>query len=116
MRTHNSILSLDTDELHDVLKVLEDCKALWEDIGTALHIKVGKLEEIKAAHPADPNKCLRATMSEWLKKNYKTERFGDPSWRLLVKAVGDFNKGVAERIARDHPGKSECDCVAMCIK
>jgi len=45
-------------------------------------------------------------MSEWLKKNYKTEKFGDPSWRLLVKAVGYFNKGVAERIAQDHPGKS----------
>jgi len=106
MRVHNSMLPLDTDELYDVLKALEDCKALWEDIGTALHIKVSKLDEIKAAHPADPNKCLRATMSEWLQKNYKTEKFGDPSWRLLVKAVRDFNKGVAERIARDHPGKS----------
>ena len=106
MRIHNSILSLDTDELHDVLKALKDCRALWEDIGIALHIKFGKLEEIKAAHPADPNRCLRATMSEWLKKNYKTEKFGDPSWRLLVKAVGDFNEGVARRIARDHLGKS----------
>ena len=106
MRVHNSILSLDTDELYDVLKALEDCKASWEDIGTALHIKVGKLEEIKEAHHSDPKKCLKATMTEWLKKNYKTERFGDPSWRLLVKAVGDFNKSVAERIARDHPGKS----------
>jgi len=106
MRVHNSILTLDTDELYDVLKALEDCKALWEDIGTALHIKVGKLDEIKAANPADPNKCLRATMSEWLKKNYKTEKFGDPSWRLLVKAVGDFNKSVAERIAQEHQGKS----------
>jgi len=106
MRIHNSILSLDTDELHDVLKALKDCRALWEDIGIALHIKFGKLEEIKSAHSSDLNTCLRSTMSEWLRKNYMTEKFGDPSWRLLVKAVRDFNKGVAERIARDHPGKS----------
>jgi len=72
MRVHNSILTLDTDEVHDVLKALEECKALWEDIGTVLGIKVGKLEEIKAAHPSDPNKCLRATIIEWLKKNYNT--------------------------------------------
>ena len=98
------MLPLDIDELYDVLEALKDCKALWEDIGTALRVRIGKLEEIKAANPSDPNKCLRATMSEWLKKNYNTERFGDPSWRLLVEAVGQFNKGVAERIARDHPG------------
>ena len=107
MQVHNCMLPLDTDYLFDVLVALKDCKALWEDIGTALHITVGKLEEIKAAHHSDPNKCLRATMSEWLKKNYNTVRFGDPSWRLLVEAVGQFNKGVAERIARDHPGPSK---------
>jgi len=104
MQVHNSMLPLDTEELYDVLKALEDCIALWEEIGTALHVKVGKLEEIKAAHHSDPKKSLRATMIEWLRKNYMTEKFGDPSWRLLVEAVGQFNKGVAERIARDHPG------------
>ena len=113
MRIH-TMLPIDTDELYDVLEALKDCKALWEDIGTALHIRVGSLDAIKETHHSDPYKCLRATMSEWLKKNYKTEKFGDPSWRLLVKAVGDFNRGVAERIARKHLG--ECDCVAVCTK
>jgi len=82
--------------------VLVDCRADWKGIGMALHIRIAKLEEIERAHSSDPNNCLTATMIEWLKKNYKTEKFGDPSWRSLVKAVRDFNKDVAVKIAQAH--------------
>ena len=100
-----SVFPAETDEVHDVLKALKDCRADWKGIGMALHIKVGKLEEIERAHPSDPNNCLTATIIEWLKKNYKTEKFGDPSWRILVKAVADFNKDVARKIAQAHQGR-----------
>ena len=49
---------------------------------------------------------MRDILGEWLKRNYKTEKFGSPSWRMLVKAVAEVNRAVAENIAQAHPGRS----------
>lgn len=55
------------------------------------------------------NSCdaLRMVVSHWLKQNYNTERFGKPTWRMLVGAVAHPNGGsdcaLARRIAKDHP-------------
>ena len=45
-------------------------------------------------------------VTEWLKKNYDVERFGEPTWQWLVDAVGDPAGGahmaLAKNIARRH--------------
>ena len=43
-------------------------------------------------------------MDNWLKKNYSTHKFGPPTWRWVVKIVGDSaggnHQGLADQVAR----------------
>ena len=89
----------------DIIRALGSCKANWEDVGLYLHLKSSKLSEIKMSHPGDLSGCLRDTVQEWLRKNYNTAKFGDPSWRMIVEAVADVNNDLAKKIAAKHPGK-----------
>ena len=47
--------------------------------------------------------------TEWLKRNYKVEKFGEPTWQRLVEAVGNqaggANMALAKKIARRHKAK-----------
>ena len=47
-------------------------------------------------------------LTEWLKKNYNVKKFGEPTWQMLVKAVGNRagggNNALAEKIATSHKG------------
>lgn len=92
------------DDMLDVIRALGSCKANWEDIGLRLHLKGSKLSEIKMSHPGDLTGCMRDMVQEWLKKNYNTAKFGEPSWRMIVEAVEDVDNGLAQRIAGNHSG------------
>ena len=42
-----------------------------------------------------------SVVTEWLKKNYNVEKFGEPTWRQLVRAVDDPAGGADKALARD---------------
>ena len=92
------------DDMLDVIRALGSCKANWEDIGLGLHLKASKLSEIKMSHPGDLTGCMRDMVQEWLKKNYNTPKFGEPSWKMIVEAVSAVDNGLAQRIAGNHSG------------
>ena len=52
--------------------------------------------------------CLTEVLTLWLKGNYNSERFGEPSWELLARAVADpaggNNPALAEEITRQYGG------------
>lgn len=83
----------------------------WQQFGRALHIRQEKLDEIKAEVGSVPRECLTKTIQEFLKKNYDWKEHGEPSWRLVVIAVGHkvggANTELALQIAKDHPTKCE---------
>ena len=88
--------------------------AKWLDIGFALHIQV---EAIHESRGDDSTHCLRIVLRKWLRKSYNYDKYGLPTWRMLVKAVGDPFGGndcaLAEAIANKHPGMHNAciDCV-----
>ena len=56
---------------------------------------------------SDLEDCLTEVLTLWrLQRNYNTERFGEPSWEMLVRAVGHRSGGndpaLAEEISRRH--------------
>ena len=61
------------------------------------------------ASTTDVERCLEKVLSEWLKREYDTIRFGLPSWQLLVAAVahpaGGKDHALAGQIAGRHNGK-----------
>ena len=86
-----------------------DLAGRWSSLGLALRLLPSDLSAIAAAHPGDPYSCLQTVIVKWLQKCYIYQMFGPPTWKMLVKAVGNpaggNNRTLAERIAKKHPGR-----------
>ena len=99
------------DDLFDVTSELNPVCAKWKSIGIALRLSHSTLESIQANNNNNSTTCLTSVVTEWLKKNYNVQRFGEPSWQWLVKAVGDpaggANMALATEIAGKHKAPSE---------
>ena len=87
---------------------LNPVSAQWRSIGIALRLSTSFMDNIGAKN-SDPRTCLSSVVTEWLKRNYKVERFGEPTWQWLVKAVGNQAGGadmaLARKIARRHKAR-----------
>ena len=79
--------------------------ASWYAIGIRLGLDPGILAQIEGKRPID---CMIAVLTNWLRKYYTVEGFGEPTWRIVVKVVADPAAGndfaLASRIAGKHPG------------
>ena len=64
------------------------------------------LEVIRSKEQGDIYDSLRGVIVEWLKMNYNTAKFGQPTWRRIVEAVrattGGRNPALADRLARKY--------------
>lgn len=73
----------------------------------ALGLRQETLDKIEHRYH-DPDDQLINMVSEWLKRNYTVEKFGEPTWRNLVEAVGattgGANAALAQAIAKKHCG------------
>ena len=81
--------------------------ARWKHIGLALRLDPSKLDVIEKENK-ELEDCLTKVLTLWLKKTYNTERFGEPSWKLLADAVrdpaGGNNPALALKITKKHGG------------
>ncbi|CAI8047439.1 hypothetical protein GBAR_LOCUS26218 [Geodia barretti] len=85
--------TLDIDDHFDVVSELGDVAHVWKSLGGALRLRQPDLDRIKADHQQDSSSCLSEMVTEWLNQSYNTERFGLPSWKMLVEAVAHRNGG-----------------------
>ena len=80
----------------------------WKAIGIGFRIGIGRLETIQESNSGKPKECLSGMLTCWLKRNYNVERFGEPTWRAVVKVVADpaagDNCALSLSIAGKHPG------------
>ena len=95
-----SLFTSGVDDLYDVKKELNTVSAKWYDIGIALRLDPNILTGIQTKS-GDPSTCLCSVLTEWLKWNYKVKKFGEPTWRWVVDAVGDPAGGAHMALARD---------------
>ena len=97
----------DIDDLFEVQCDLLDVAHKWKGLGKALRLRPNVLNRIEADRP-DVNSRLEEVLTEWLQQAYNTDRFGLPSWKLLVAAVahpaGGSDHALARRIAEKHNG------------
>ena len=103
----NLIVHSDPSGEHvDVRRELIPVAAKWRNIGSCLGLKPDTLDSIDKRNSGDPTACLMSVVTEWLKRNYNMEKFGEPTWQQLVRAVADpaggANKGVAKDMATKH--------------
>ena len=67
------------------------------------------LEAIHEAYPDESmaDRALKDVLLLWLNQKYRVEKYGLPTWRMLVEAVdkktGGNNHDLAKEIASNHP-------------
>ena len=95
------------DDLFEVLTELLPVTARWRQVGLALRLNPGQLKRIEKENRGLED-CLTEMLTLWLEKNYNSDRFGEPSWKLLAAAVGHPAGGkdcaLAEEIIKTHRG------------
>ena len=93
----------------DILEALLPIKSVYLALGRCLRLKAADLKSIQAANPSesDSEQALTDTLELWLQQKYNVEKFGRPTWRILVEAVdrkvGGNNPELAKSIAAEHP-------------
>ena len=57
-------------------------RAKWYNIGLELGLTAGTLDSIKLANQGDPDRCIRETLKNWLRRDDL-----HPSWSGLAKSL-----------------------------
>ena len=84
-------------------------KLSYYSLGRSLRLQSADLKAIREAYPSesDAEQALEDMLLLWLHQKYTVERFGPPTWRMLVEAVdkksGGNNHDLAKEIASNHP-------------
>ena len=85
-------------------------QSLFYELGRSLRLKTVDLDQVRDTHCSNSDikqPSLQAVLLLWLNQKYNVERFGPPTWRMLVKAVdmdsGGNDQELAKQIASRHP-------------
>ena len=95
------------DNIFEVYKEVHTLAPRWSDICWALNLP--HEETIRnETQGVDCKRCLRMVLRKWLQKSYNYKKYGSPTWRMLVEAVGNSSGGddgaLANAMARKHTG------------
>ena len=88
------------DDLQDVRSALETVIERWKPIGLTLRLTPDQLDVIER-DKVKCDDCLTEVLTLWLKRNYNTEKFGEPSWEMLARAVGHRSGGNNSALASE---------------
>ena len=112
-----SFIPADINDLFDVYTELLNVAHNWRGMGRALRLHPDLLNRIGADH-SDVTSCLEGVLTEWLKREYDTTRFGLPSWELLVTAVahpaGGKDTPWLDRLLEDTMVRERLCCPSVC--
>ena len=94
------------DDHFDILTEMMQVASSWKAIGRGLQINPGRLEMINENNSGKAKDYLSEMLTCWLNRNYIVERFGEPTWRAVVKVIAHPVAGdsCALTIAKQHSG------------
>ena len=118
------VFSTAEDDVFSVYEEVLPVAESWGRIALALRLLPSIKSLIAKKHHNDPKDCLLAVVEEWLKGLHDVQKYGHPSWRVLVQALahpaGGANPALACSIAAKHPGNhhshvTECPVVSYVL-
>ena len=65
---------------------------------------MGTSDAIKEKYPNKDYSCLNQVLKLFILKKYNTERYGLPTWKLLLKAIGKIDANLFKKMAEEHKG------------
>ena len=91
------------DDWNEVIKECSSLAAKWEQLSGYLGLSIGRIDTIKRNF-SDATDCWNEALKQWIKQNYRTVRYGLPSWRTLLEAVARVDKLLFRNLADKHRG------------
>ena len=76
----------------------------WDTVAGYLGLEPSKIAGIRKNNPNDIAGCWNSALLEWIRQNYDTKAFGEPSWRTFLKAVALVNNLQFKKLAANHQG------------
>ena len=104
-RTHahtHTHTQTDEDDVSAIIQELSSLKSNYYLLGLSLHLPTGKGDQIQVDNPHKSETAFGQVIVQWLLMNYYHQKFGRPSWRLLVQAVDMIDHQLAKDIAKKH--------------
>ena len=87
-------------------------------LGRSLRLNNDDLKAIRIKYESDADSALNDVLLLWLTKQYNDDRFGPPTWRMLVEAVDKKSGGndheLAKEIALNHPAGIQSQITSVC--
>ena len=96
-------------DLCDVIEEVHSIQSRFYALGRSLRLEICDLTAIrdKYHNASDSELALQDVLLLWLNQKYDAEKYGRPTWRMLVTAVdketGGNNHELAKKIADQHP-------------
>ena len=85
---------------------VSELSSKYYSLGQALRLRPSDLDMIAENNPRNARLALNQVIVCWLEENYNVVKYGQPTWRMLVKAVahpcGGGNGWLARTIAGNH--------------
>ena len=95
----------DEDDWNDVAMACGSLAVKWRQLCTSLGLSFKTISKIKDNNRDDSEDSLNEALMQWILQDYKTEKFGLPSWRSLLKAVNKVDQPLFENLAKEHQVK-----------
>ena len=90
-----------SDDFLEVRQHLTPLAGTWKSLATALGLTTFTVSEIELEGRAVPARCLDLAIEKWLNQDYPHSKYGLPSWRTLVMAIGSGAGGRYPKLARE---------------
>jgi hypothetical protein len=100
---HTHCATTEEDDWNVVSVECGSLAAKWEQLSACLGLAKADIDRIRENRPRDIAGCWSEALSQWIKQNYSTQRFGLPSWRSLLKVVAMVDRRFCKELAAKHP-------------
>ena len=99
---------IEEDDWNVVVMETKSLAAEWEEISICLGLPFDLIKGTKSV-AGDCYQRWSEALSQWIRQNYNTKKFGDPSWRTLLKAIAGVDKRKFKKLAADHPQSEQLE-------
>ena len=105
-----------SEDIADIMEVLVDFDTSeWRTLAMYLRLEDSSMNTIWSNNNDDVLRCLQLAIRDWLRLNYKFEKYGKPSWKKLAKAIKPFNGNIFEKIVSKFPGNNNYYSTLVCF-
>ena len=92
------------DDWNDIAFECSSLAPYWEELCLFLRLPMGTSDAIKEKHSNKELSCLGETLKLWILQKYRTEKYGLPTWKMLLKAVEKIDENMFKKLAKEHQG------------